>query len=224
MKSNASIALGLANWQFMFLEFARFLESPSRATYLAARSAWLRLVAQPSKPVRPLHPAEFTELAARLETGDATGVIEQVHAWRSRAALSPRAHYLTAEAHAALGQGEPAELERWVFQACLQGILATGDGTRRKPYVIAQLSDEYDVLKQLGLHCEQQRFVQHGRKACDVLACEGGREVWFDVTDLTQVPAEAVPARAKSKVQREKVGVTRTKRRTSPGRLKTAPR
>lgn len=216
---------GLLNWQNMFQEFARFLESPSRATYLAARGAWLRL------EVQPLHPAELTELAARLEAGDAAGVIEQAHGWRSRAALSPRVHYLTAEAHAVLGQSEHAELERWVFQACLQGMLATGDGTRRKPYVIAQLSDEYDVLKLRALNCEQQRFVQRGRKACDVLTCADGNEVWFDVTDLAQVPAEAIPAQSKSKSPRKPVvarlqaaGITRTKHQTSPGRLKTSPR
>lgn len=200
----------------MFLEFARFLESPSRATYLAARSAWLQSGGQ------SLHPAELTELAALLEQGDATGVIEMAHGWQSRGALSPRVHYLTAQAHELRGEIEQAELERWVFQACLQGILATGSGTKQKPYVITQISDEYDVLQLRGVQSIGQRAVQRGRKTCDVLSCSDGNEIWFEIGDLMRVPAEAVPSRAKV-AARKPAKVTRTTRRTS-GRLKTAPR
>jgi hypothetical protein len=201
----------------MFLEFARFLESPSRATYLAARSAWLRLSMQ------PLHPAELTELAARLAQGDTAGVIATAHDWKSRGALSPRVHYLTAEAHTVRGETEQAELERWVFSTCLQGILATGDGTRKKPFVIAQLTDEYDVLKLHGLECEQQRLVQRGRRTCDVLACSDGSEVWFEINALMRVPAEALPSKIQVELPAKAAGITRTTRRTS-GRLRTSRR
>jgi hypothetical protein len=201
----------------MFQEFARFLELPSRATYLAARRAWLRLNLQ------PLHAAELQELAARLDAGDAAGVIEQAHGWHSRAALSPRAHFFAAEAHAALGQEEQAELERWVFSTCLKGILATGDGTRRKPYLITQIPDEYDLLKLLGLENEQQQIVLRGRRTCDVLTCTNGGEVWFDVSDLVPIPAELLPAKPVVELKKSPAGVTRTKRRSS-GRLRTSPR
>lgn len=211
----------------MFQEFARFLELPSRATYLAARGAWLRL------GVQPLHPAELTELAEWLSQGDATRVIAQAHGWHSRAALSPRVHFLTAAAHTLLGEQEQAELERWVFSTCLSGILATGDGSPKKPYSIAQISDEYDVLKLLGLTRQSQRLVQRGRRTCDVLACTDGSEIWFEVSELVQVPAEAVPLKsrpsksrqAKNKVELNQApaAVTRTRRQTS-GRLRIAPR
>jgi hypothetical protein len=214
----------------MFQEFARFVELPSRATFLAARSAWLQL------DVAPLTSAELQGVAQLLTAGEAAAVIEQVHAWKARAAFSPRAHYFAGEAHAQLGELDAAECERMVFTACLQGILATGDGSRRKPYLISQLPDEYDVLKLLGLTCEKQRLVQSGKRSCDVLSCHDGSQIWFNISDLLTLPTrETAPAQLPEKapektleqplvqLQRSTSGLIRTKRRTS-GRLRASPR
>ncbi|QDU26294.1 hypothetical protein ETAA8_13720 [Anatilimnocola aggregata] len=201
----------------MFQEFARFLTLPSRATYLAARRAWLQL------NVEPLTPADLQGVAELLAAGEATAVIERVHGWQSRAALSPRAHYFAAEAHESLGESEPAEMERWVFSACLQGILATGDGTRRKPYIVSQLSDEYDVLKLLGLRSEKQQLVQRGRRSCDVLTCHDGSHLWFNVSDLIAVPEEAISQAPLVEIKRTEKGVIRTTRRISDP-LRAVPR
>jgi hypothetical protein len=214
-EKQVSATRGPVSLQIMFQEFARFLESPSRATYLAARSAWLRL------GVQPLHPAELQDLAERLANDDAAGVIKEVHGWQSRAALSPRAHFLAAAAHDRLSQTEQGDLERWVFSTCLQGILATGDGSRRKPYVIAQLTDEQDVLKLQGFESIQQELTPRGRRTCDVLTGADGRELWFDVSELVQVPIELAARRSKQTLR--KAAVSRTTRRTSD-RLRTAPR
>ncbi len=206
----------------MHQEFTRFLELPGRATYLAARRAWLRL------NVSPLSPADLQTVAELLAAGEFAAVIECVHGWQARAAFSPRAHYFAAEAHTALGEAEDAEVERWAFSACLQGILATGDGTRHKPYVISQLPDEYDVLKLLGLTCVKQHLVQRGRRSCDVISCHDSSQLWFNISDLVAVPAatvaeqpvlvERVKSRAVASTQ-----ANRTKRRTS-GPLRSVPR
>lgn len=201
----------------MFQEFARFVEQPSRATFLAARSAWLQL------NVAPLTPADLQSVAELLTAGEAAAVIEQVHEWKARAAFSPRAHYFAGEAHALLGELDHAECERLVFTACLQGILATGDGSRRKPYLISQIPDEYDVLKLLGLTCEKQRLVQSKRRSCDVLTCHDGSQIWFNISDLVAIPAPTqVPQQPLVQLQRTS-GLIRTKRRTS-GRLRASPR
>jgi hypothetical protein len=207
----------------MYQEFSRFLELPGRATFLAARTAWLRL------NVQPLTAAELQTVAELLSAGNFFAVLDRVHGWSARAAFSPRAHYYAAEAHTALGQCDDAEVERWAFSACLQGILATGDGSRRRPYLISQLPDEYDVLKLLGLTCRQQHLVQRGRRSCDVLSCHEGSQLWFNVSDLVlcrEYPI-AVPAPAAAEpavlVDRAKSAVIRTKRRTS-GPLRTVPR
>lgn len=202
----------------MYQEFARFLELPGRATFLAARAVWLQ------QKVTPLTPAELQAVAELLAAGEAAAVIEHVHSWKSRAAFSPRAHYLAGEAHAQLAQWEEAEAERLAFSACLQGILASGDGSSRKPYLVCQLSDEYDVLKLLGLTCVKQRLVQRGRRACDVLTCHDGSAIWFNISDLVAVP-QPEPAAPQDFVHIERTtnGLIRTKRRTS-GRLRTSPR
>jgi len=206
----------------MFQEFARFLTLPSRATYLAARSAWLQL------NVEPLTPADLQAVSELLAAGEVTAVIEQVHGWKSRAALSPRVHYFAAEAHESLGEAEQAEMERWVFSACLQGILATGDGTRRKAYIVSQLSDEYDVLKLLGLRSEKQHLVQRASRSYDVLTCTDGSQLWFNVSDLIPVPEETISPLPLVEVKRNEMkridqGVIRTKRRISDPR-RTVPR
>lgn len=209
----------------MFQEFARFVEQPSRATFLAARSAWLTL------RVAPLTPADLQHVAQLLAAGAAAEVIECVHGWKARAAFSPRAHYFAGEAHALLGELDQAECERLVFTACLQGILATGDGSRRKPYLISQIPDEYDVLKLLGLTCEKQRLVQSKSRSvrgtsrsCDVLSCHDGSQIWFNISDLVTVPARTeIQSRPLVHLQRSTTGIIRTKRRTS-GRLRVSPR
>lgn len=202
----------------MFQEFARFVEQPSRATFLAARSAWLTL------NVAPLTPADLQSVAELLAAGEAAAVIKRVHGWKARAAFSPRAHYFAGEAHALLGELDQAECERMVFTACLQGILATGDGSRRKPYLISQIPDEYDVLKLLGLNCEKQRLVQNKSRSCDVLSCEDGSQVWFNISDLVAVPARTkVQNQPLVQLERSTTGIIRTKRRTS-GRLRVSPR
>ncbi|WP_254512945.1 DUF4919 domain-containing protein [Anatilimnocola floriformis] len=203
----------------MYQEFARFLELPGRATFIAARAAWLQ------QKVSPLTPEELQSVAQLLAAGEATAVIEQVHSWKSRAAFSPRAHYFCGEAHALLGELEQAEVERLAFSACLQGILATGDGSRLKPYIISQIPDEYDVLKLLGLTCQKQRLVQRGRRSCDVLTCQDGSSVWFNISDLLTLPAAETksPAIERVQIERATTGFIRTKRRPS-GRLRASPR
>lgn len=215
----------------MYQEFARFLELPGRATFLAARAAWLQQNTL-QQNAAPLTPQDLQAGAELLAAGDAYEVIELVHSWKSRAAFSPRAHYLAGEAHAQLGELEQAEVERLAFSACLQGILATGDGSRRKPYVITQIPDEYDVLKLLGLICVKQRLVQRGRRACDVLTCSDGSSVWFNISDLLPMLAAAAAApQPLVQIQRKSVGVIRTSRISviqtqcqTSGRLRASPR
>lgn len=202
----------------MFQEFARFLELPGRATFLAARAAWLQL------NLSPLTPDELQSAQNLLAAGNAAAVIKKVHGWKSRAAFSPRAHYFAGEAHAKLGELEQAEVERLAFSACLQGILSTGDGTRRKPYLISQIPDEYDVLKLLGLTCAKQRLVQRGRRSCDALTCHDGSTVWFNISDLLALPTEQKPVLIEPvQIERAAAGFIRTKRQTS-GRLRASPR
>src|SRR5262249_4077808 len=104
--------------------------------------------------------------------------------------LSPRFHLLAADAAEALGDAANLELERSLFVLTLQGLLATGDGTRGNPYLICHSTDEYDILEALELDPAGQSLVESEGRLFDVLLCTDGREVWFDVTPAVSRPRQ----------------------------------
>jgi hypothetical protein len=103
---------------------------------------------------------------------------EMMHRWL----LSPRIHMLISVASKELGDEQGAEMERMFAAACVEGILRTGEGTQASPYVVTSTTDEYDVLFFNQKKSTGQRLVDRGERVCDVLTCEDGSEVWFDVT------------------------------------------
>lgn len=100
------------------------------------------------------------------------------------ALLSPAAHAALADALARSGRREEAARERLLAEASLAGILATGDGTRERPWSVLRVSDEYDVLRSLRRRSVQQSVERDGRRHLDHHVCDDGSEAWFDVTEL----------------------------------------
>jgi hypothetical protein len=162
--------------------FTRFVEQPTRDNYLSLRQAILR-----TTPL-PLTSAELTELALLLEAGLAQEVLDRMDALPPSKAISPRVHFLAAEAAEMLGDADTCELERFLFVLCLKGLLATGSGTSADPYFVAHACDEYDILESLGLEAAGQSLVEKGPRIYDLILCTDGREMWFDVTDLLHPP------------------------------------
>lgn len=169
-------------------ELQAFLEAPSARTYRCVREALLDEVASASSDALSLTAlVELTELAAAGEFAAVLARAEELSlAW----ALSPRVHYLAAVAAEELGDAETAELERFTFQACLEGILATGHGTAESPYLITYVSDEYDVAVALGLEPRSQALVEQPGCLCDVVKCLDGEELWFELTGLVHDPRQ----------------------------------
>ena len=159
-------------------QLAAFVQEPCKETFLAARDAVLR-----QSPL-PLVAAELADLDRLLEHEAYQALLDRLDALPPSKVLSPRIHYLAAEAAEALGQAEDVELERSLFVLTLQGLLATGDGTRANPYIVCHPTDEYDILAALSHEAAGQSLAEHEGRLCDVLLCTNGREVWFDVTDL----------------------------------------
>jgi hypothetical protein len=161
-------------------ELQAFLEAPSARTYRCVREALLDEVASASPEALSLTVlVELTELAA---AGDFQTLLERTEELAPVWALSPRLHYLAALAAEELGDAETAALERFTFQACLEGILSTGDGSPESPYLITYVSDEYDVAAALGLEPRSQSLVEQPGYLCDVVKCLDGEEVWFELT------------------------------------------
>jgi hypothetical protein len=184
-------------------QLAAFVEQPCKATFLAARDAVLRY-----SPL-PLVSAEMADLDLLLEHEEHQVLLDRLDTLPPSKVLSPRIHFLAAEAAEALGNAADVELERSLFVLTLQGLLATGDGTQGNPYVVCHPSDEYDVLAALGHEAAGQSLRELKGRLCDVLMCSNGREVWFDVTDLLpRLQAK------ESSVARRRRTVRRHRRRT----------
>jgi len=166
-------------------QLAAFVEQPSKETFLAARDAVLR-----QSPL-PLVAAELNDLDQLLEREEYEVLLNRLDTLPASKVLSPRIHYLAAEAAQALGYAEDVELERSLFVLTLQGLLATGDGTPCNPYIVCHPTDEYDILAALGHDAAGQSLTEREGKLCDVLLCTDGREIWFDVTDLLRPAATA---------------------------------
>lgn len=163
-------------------ELRTFLEAPTAGNYRVVRELLLDEWSEHCSSTALL---ELAELAA---AGQFAAVLEQVETLQPHWALSPRVHFLAAVAAEELEDPELAELEKFVFQACLEGILATGDGSADSPYLITYLSDEYDVLAALGLSPRSQSLVERGDMLCDVVKCDEGEQVWFELSGLIRDP------------------------------------
>jgi hypothetical protein len=170
-------------------ELQAFLEAPSAHAYRRVREALLDEVAASDASESPSLTTliELAELAAAGEFEDLLARVEELSpAW----ALSPRVHYLAAIAAVELGEEGTAELEQFIFQTCLEGILATGHGTAEAPYLITYVSDEYDVVAALGLEPRSQALVEQPACLCDVVQCADGEEVWFELTGMLHDPRQ----------------------------------
>jgi hypothetical protein len=172
--------------------FTQFVESPTRENYLAVRDAVLR------RTPLPIQAADLAELVRLLDAEAHQEVLERMELLPASKVLSPRVHFLTAEAAEALGDAKTGEVERFLFVLCLRGLLATGDGTQSAPYAVCHASDEHDLLDVLGCEIAAQALVERAGRLLDVVTCSDGRQVWFDATILFQRP-KAAPAKRRQK-------------------------
>jgi hypothetical protein len=162
-----------------------YLRERTLARFLAARDAML--ASDHYDPRSTVLPDAFRLLGR--------GLFHQVLAVATRSMgnwiLSPGLHFLASQAFRELGEEERAEREAETGRALLGGILLTGDGSPEHPYLVLRVADEYDVLASMGLRCKAHQVAYRAGRAFDALACDDGRDVWFDVT------APAVPSRAR---------------------------
>lgn len=163
-------------------QLAAFVEQPSKNTFLAARDAVLH-----ESPL-PLLAVEIAELDRLLEEEEYQTLLDRLDLLPPSKVLSPRIHFLAAEAADALGLSQDVELERCLFVITLRGLLATGDGSQSNPYVVCHATDEHDILEALGLQASQQSVVESEGQLFDCLVCSNGREVWFVVTKSVARP------------------------------------
>lgn len=158
-------------------EFGQLIRSPSRSTYLSIRE---KLIS--SDAYQP-YSDEFDVVGELFEQQKIDEATETLHGAMRNLMLSPRAHRLLGFLHHKLGDEQAAQAEMLIGRACLLGILATGDGTRDNPYIVARTSDEYDVIEHFQKELKQQSLTHTGDRHFDSIQCTDGSEYWFDITD-----------------------------------------
>ncbi|MCP4136852.1 MAG: hypothetical protein GY754_38130 [bacterium] len=96
--------------------------------------------------------------------------------------LNPNVHRLAAFIHDRLGDENASQDELFIGMTLLKGILLTGDGSEKKPFLVLYTYDEYDILEHFEKEFEEQTLNRVGDKVYDLVKCKDGTELWFDIT------------------------------------------
>jgi len=156
--------------------FLEYLKKPSVELFLAVRQ---KVAA--SDRYAP-YSNELDMLMAALCAGEPQAAIALF--WRSfpNLLLSPLAHFMQSQAYLDLKMENEAEGEKALGRLILKSILATGKGTKKKPYAAMRVEDEKDVLSALKKQASAQFLVRGKFRVFDLLQCSDDSEVYFDIT------------------------------------------
>ena len=156
--------------------FLEYLKKPSVELFLAVRQK----VAESDRYLP--YSNEPIELAFILSSGDPQAAIE--YFWRTFPSLllSPSVHLTLSRAYNSMGKENEAAFEKALAFQLIKSILATGKGTKKKPYAVMRISDEWDVLAALRKQAGPQFLMMGGPRVLDLLQCLDGSEVYFDIT------------------------------------------
>lgn len=156
--------------------FAAFLEKPGKESFLAVFKAVTE-----GDGYDP-YSMELDSVWGMIRENKHKAAQEKLEKAMPNLLLSPLAHLYLAMAAEGLGEAEKAKAEREAAAKCIQGILATGDGSAEQPYLVSRVSDEYDLLRHLKKMRKVQGLRHKDGKSFDVMQCADGTEVWFDIT------------------------------------------
>ena len=125
---------------------------------------------------------ELDMLMAALGAGHPQAAIDLF--WRSfpNLLLSPLAHLMLSQAYLDLKMENEAEGEKAMGRLILKSILATGKGTKKRPYAVMRIEDERDVMSVLKKQAGAQFLMTDKSRVFDLLQCSDGSEVYFDIT------------------------------------------
>jgi hypothetical protein len=156
--------------------FLEYIKKPSVELFLAVRQK-----VSESDRYTP-YSNELDELRAILCAGDPQAAIGCF--WRifPSLLLSPSAHLTLCKAYESMGKEDEAAFEKALAFQLIRSILATGKGTKKKPYAVMRIEDERDVLSALQKQSGLQFLMTGNSRMLDLLQCSDGSEVYFDIT------------------------------------------
>src|SRR5258706_14398261 len=132
------------------------------------------------------------EMVAALRAGDYKKALKQVDVVLAEYYLDPDAHYVGMIAADKLGDASRSAHHRYVEKGILDSILRSGDGkTPDTAYKVIFISEEYALLRSLGLETQQQDLVNRDDgHSFDVLTVSNPKskavlKVWFGIDPIT---------------------------------------
>jgi hypothetical protein len=196
--------------------FAALLKQPNSLLYKKARAQWLltRNSVDLTLQLAELNRMLQCELVAKAE-----GLANEM---QPAGVLTLQWHRLVGEIARQKGDQQRAELHRFAYESIRSAILATGKGTRLRPYLIAHPSDAQEVLLAAGCHCQSQSLISQAGRHFDVLLADDEREYWFDITEIWPKKSEKMPASPRKQSSEKKS--TRRRNATSRSRISRSPR
>lgn len=156
--------------------FTTFVEQPTSANLQTVRGLLVT-----DRGYNP-YSDELTQLRKLLHDGKNQEVIALVAKSQPNLLLSPQAHRLAAEAAEKIGDKTLAARERGFADRCVDGILAMGDGSESRPFLVARMSDEADLLDaKFKTRIESQGLIFREERKLDKVLGKDGNTYWFDV-------------------------------------------
>ena len=175
----------------MHKETVQFIQSPNKETYVALRE---KVIASDDFDPYSREIETAGELFDQQKINEAGDILREA---MPNLILSAFAHQFLGLIFHKLGDEEGADMEIIIGDACIEGILATGDGSESAPYLILRTTDEGDILKHFGKEGRLRSLVQKDGKYFDVLQCTDDSEYWFDVTDAHRWLSKSLRKRTK---------------------------
>jgi hypothetical protein len=168
-----------------------FLEEPTCDGFLRVREHLLA-----DEHFAP-HARVIDKLEQLVAQGRAKAALKTVDELMPAWGLCSRVHFLAGQAAEMLGDAEEVELCRFLVSTCVEGMLSTGRGTRRSPYLATYPSDVQDVLTAKGLTASTQRLIDTATTRLAGVVTHEGSTVWFDVGEMLVAAAKSPPIAVK---------------------------
>jgi hypothetical protein len=132
------------------------------------------------------------EMFAALREGDYKKALKQVDSVLAEYYLDAHAHYVGMIAADKLGDASRSAHHRYVEKGILDSILRSGDGkTPDTAYKVIFVSEEYALLRSLGLESQQQDLIDRDDgHSFDLLTVSNPKskavfKVWFGIDPIT---------------------------------------
>ena len=148
--------------------FSQFVENPTTELLAAVRE--LVVTGSEYQPYSSL----WSDLSNAFDSEDFASVLDLADQLGPTSCLAPRLHFFIGVAALKTGDRTRAVQERRAYQACMNALLESGDGTFAAPYRVSYPSDSHELLAELGVVPSRQLLVECGESCVELIVGSSG--------------------------------------------------